>query len=98
MSGGSLNYLCWKEPEELSNCIDDLECVKGTVSSRGYLGVAKDIQDLIDFVISSRDRIEELFDPLRDICKAVEWTYSSDYSVDSIDRAVAAYCKRKEGL
>lgn len=94
MSGGSLNYLYCKEPEELFDHIEDLEQVEAQLLSRGHKDVAKDVRRLIEYLNSAYNRISVLHDQLRDVCKAVEWYLSADSSETRIDEAVETYRRK----
>lgn len=94
MSGGCLNYLCYKEPEELYHCISDLEEAEDFLLKEGYLDVAKDVRRLIEYINSSKNRIEVLQENLKDVFKAVDWCMSGDYGKERVKDAVERYRKK----
>lgn len=42
MSGGSFNYLCYREVDDLINSQDDLESMRNALIKYGYEDIAKD--------------------------------------------------------
>lgn len=53
--------------------------------------VAKDVRRLIEYVLSAKNRIEVMWENLREVFKAIEWYQSADSGKDRVDRAIAAY-------
>lgn len=94
MSGGSLNYLYLKDPDELYAHLNDLKEAEKFLLKEGYLDVAKDVRRLIEYVITSRNRIEVLQENLKEVFKSIEWYTSSDSGKDRVERAVEAYRNR----
>lgn len=80
MSGGSLNYLCYKEVNQLFDHVDDMEKVEATLLAEGYEDIARDVRRLIEYVKTAENRISVLRDKLEDVFHAVEWYDSADYS------------------
>lgn len=91
MSGGSLNYLCYKEPKQLFDHIDDMEEVEFVLLRAGYADIAKDVRRLIEYVKTAENRISVLRDKLENVFHAVEWYCSADYSRDSLIAAFDLY-------
>lgn len=91
MSGGSLNYLYCKDPDDLFNQVDDMECAESYLLRKGYPDIAADVRRLIEYVKTARNRIEVLHDQLKDVFHAVEWRISGDYGDDSLANALEAY-------
>ena len=48
MSGGSFNYLCYKDTEDLFNRISDLEDMRESLIKYGYEDIAKTHKDLLN--------------------------------------------------
>lgn len=90
----SLHCLCYKEPEELYHCISDLEEAEDFLLKEGYLDVAKDVRRLIEYINSSKNRIEVLQENLKDVFKAVDWCMSGDYGKERVKDAVERYRKK----
>ena len=91
MSGGSFNYLYCKEPEELLNCIWDIEDMAEELTKMNYLDVAADMTRLAEYIKSARIRIGVLSEQLRPVMKAVEWYKSADIGEDSLKKAIEKY-------
>lgn len=94
MSGGSLNYLCYKEPNQLFDHVADMEVVETTLLAEGYEDIARDVRRLIEYVKTAENRIGVLRDKLEDVFHAVEWYHSADYGKDTM---LAAFDKYREG-
>lgn len=93
MSGGSLNYLYCKDPEELfdESSIDYLEKAEQYLLKNDAVDIAKDVRRLIEYVLSAKNRIEVMQKNLREVFKAIEWCQSGDSGKDRVDRTIAAY-------
>lgn len=91
MSGGSLNYLCYKEPEELFHYIREMEEVELVLIGQGAEDIAKDVRRLIEYVKSAEIRIGVLSAQLNDIFHAVEWRLSADYGDDTLKKHIEQY-------
>lgn len=95
MSGGSFNYLCCKETEDLFNHISDLEDMRESLIKYGYEDIAKDTQRLIEYIKSAECVIGTLKDMLKPVFHAVEWYESADYGRDTMIEVLEKY-RRKE--
>lgn len=98
MSGGSLKYLCYKEPEELFNYTGELEDVENILLRYGYTDIARDVRRLIEYIKSAHVRIDVLSEQLKDVFHAVEWRESCDYGDDTLIEHLELYRtgKKKE--
>lgn len=96
MSGGSLNYLCYKEPEELFHYLRELEEVEQELLTRGAQDVARDVRRLIEYIKSAEIRISILSEQLNPIFRAVEWRLSADIGDDSLLKVIEEYRTDKE--
>ncbi len=96
MSGGSLDYLCFKEPEELFHCIEEMEKVEQVLLQRGAQDIARDVRRLIEYVKSAENRISVLSEQLNGIFHAVEWYQSGDYGEDTLRKHIEQYRTGKE--
>lgn len=95
MSGGSFNYLCCRDVEDLMNSQDDLESMRNALIKYGYEDIAKDTQRLIEYIKSARCTIETLGNTLEPVFHAVEWYESGDYGKDTMINILEKY-RRKE--
>ena len=98
MSGGSLNYLYCKEPEELFKYIGEIEEVEDILLRYGYTDIARDVRRLIEYIKSAYVRIDVLSEQLKDVFHAVEWRQSCDYGECSLIEHLELYRtgKKKE--
>ena len=91
MSGGSLNYLCYKEPEELFHYIREMEEVESELITRNAMDIAKDVRRLIEYIKTAKNRIGVLSEQLNNVFRAVEWWKSADIGDDSLLKALENY-------
>ena len=95
MSGGSHNYLCYAEVQELlsGTRIADMEDMEQRLIQLGYVDVAKDVRRLIEYCKSAEIRIGVLFEQLDEVFRAVEWYDSADIGKDSLIKRLEEYRK-----
>ena len=92
MSGGSLNYLCYRgEAELLFGYIHEMEDVEHELLKQNAPDIARDVRRLIEYIESARIRIEMLAEQLHDIFHAVEWYQSADTGLDSLRKSIENY-------
>lgn len=93
MSGGSYNYLCYKEPEELicGHNIVYLEEMCKLLLELKYDDIARDMQRLIEYCKTAYNRIAVLSHQLNDVMHAIEWYESSDYGTDTLIEHLEKY-------
>lgn len=93
MSGGSWNYLCYKDIDELMNgsSTELLQDMVDRLNSAGFKDVAKDTQRLVEYIKSARIRIETLFEALSPVFKAVEWFDSGDWGKETLNNEILKY-------
>lgn len=91
MSGGSLNYLCYKSPEELFHYVSELEEVETELIKRNALDIARDVRRLIEYIKTAENRIGVLSEQLNGVFHAVEWWQSGDIGDDSLVKALENY-------
>jgi len=95
MSGGSLNYLCYKQPEELFHYIDEMEKVEMELIRQDAMDIAMDVRRLIEYIKTAENRIGVLSEQLNGVFHAVEWWESGDIGDASLAKALENY--RREG-
>lgn len=92
MSGGSYNYLCFMEPDQISQHYADLAAMRDALAD-DYPDAAKETETVRliwnQFEVLMRARL----DRLSPVWKAVEWTHSGDTGPDAIKDAIAEYRK-----
>ena len=93
MSGGSWNYLCYKDIDELMNgsSTELLQDMVDRLNSAGFKDVAKDTQRLVEYIKSASIRIETLFETLSPVFKAVEWFDSGDWGEETLNNEILKY-------
>lgn len=93
MSGGSFNYLCYTETDDLlkGSKREDMEEIEAYLLAKGYKDIAKDVRRLIEYINSAENRIGVLFDQLKDVFHAVEWYVSADYGEATLRQHLEAY-------
>lgn len=91
MSGGSLNYLCYCQTNELFNRIGDLEEAEEYLLKCGYKDIARDVRRLIEYLLSAENRISTLFEQLSEVLHAIEWHMSADYGEDTAKKVLEQY-------
>lgn len=91
MSGGSLNYLCYKEPAQLFDHLEDLEMAEQYLLAKGYKDIARDVRRLMEYIQSAENRIGVLSEQLNNVLHAVEWYISADYGENTLRKALEEY-------
>lgn len=95
MSGGSFNYLCYKQIEDLFTSVDELEDMQKALIKYGYEDIAEDTQRLIEYIKSAKCTVGVLKDMLQPVFHAVEWYESADYGKETMIEVLEKY-RRKE--
>lgn len=92
MSGGSYNYLCYSDFEQLIERQGDLEAMSARLAGLGWAeDAARETEELIVLLRQWKVRAETRVERLKDVWHAVEWWDSSDYGEDQVRQAVATY-------
>ena len=90
MSGGSLDYLCFKEDIGTA----DLWCVRRAIDRLDEIDdekiKARAYKDLSELELHLA-QIPELFKKVRDLLHDIEWTISGDYGVDQLIESLKNY-------
>ena len=87
MSGGSFNYLCHCDTDDLKDRLEDMAEMRDMLEAKGLDKAAKETDDLINLVKELEGKANGFLSRLSSIWKAVEWTESGDWGEDSIKRA-----------
>lgn len=90
MSGGSFDYLCHREVDELFQC-ERLEPMITELIDMGYKDAAKETMALKLLVDQTKVRMEVYLDRLRPVWKAVEWYCSGDSGMEAVEEAIRKY-------
>ena len=94
MSGGSFNYLCYRDASQLLSGESDgeLQAMADKLAELEYAADAsKETRELILVLRQTKDRVENYISRLRDIWHAVEWWESGDSSEDDVKENLAKY-------
>lgn len=91
MSGGSFNYLCYAEPEELFHKRQDLRDMIEELSRLGYVDAAKETETINLVMNHFEARMRARMERLNEVWKSVEWVRSGDSGPERIENAIAAY-------
>ena len=91
MSGGSYNYLCYKDSHEIHNNIGDLNDMRDRLIDLGYLDAAKETESIILMLNAFEVRLQARIDKLNKVWQAVEWYDSNDFGEDEIKKEIERY-------
>jgi hypothetical protein len=96
MSGGSFNYLCYAETDNIAEKISDMEDMRDALSEKGAEDFAVLTQDFILELRRQEVVRESYLKKLVDVWKAVEWKYSCDIGEDDMQEAFKKARNRHE--
>jgi uncharacterized protein related to proFAR isomerase len=93
MSGGSHNYLCSKDAQDMFDyqATQDLETMASRLIELGYVDAAKETLNLKYIVDQTIVRIEVHQKRLKGVWKSVEWHDSADSGLNQVAEAVEVY-------
>lgn len=92
MSGGSYNYLCYKDGFELGDHEGDLQAMADRLAGLGYAkDAAKETQELLLELRQYQNRIQTRIDRLKGVWHGVEWWDSCDSGEDGVKAELAKY-------
>lgn len=85
MSGGSYNYLCFKDASDVN--VHDLGRMADRLTELGY----DDISEQARSIIQAYDDINKMLYSLSGVFKAVEWMDSGDSGLDRVEKEIEKY-------
>lgn len=93
MSGGSFNYLCEKDNDELYefSVLDEMKRMSLKLAELGHGDAANHTALLIMLIDNNLKHTQEIKKSLEDVWKAVEWYQSYDYGIEKVDEAMEEY-------
>lgn len=91
MSGGSYNYLCYKDADEIPAYKSELNKMRDRLTQLGHLDAAKETESILLMLDAFEVRLQARIDRLRGVWQAVEWDGSMDGDEDDIKEAVEKY-------
>ena len=91
MSGGSFDYLCFKEFDELITNKDLIKEMATRLIELGYTDAAKETLQIKYIIEQAQVRVETHIDRLKELWKAVEWLDSGDSEIEQVKKAYKNY-------
>lgn len=92
MSGGSYDYLCHKQAEDLMTMERSLQAMSDRLAGLGYASdAALETQQLLLTIRQYQNRINASVERLNEIWRAVEWWDSGDSGEDGVKVALEKY-------
>ncbi len=92
MSGGSFDYLCFRDASDLLASERKVQEMADALAKSGYADdAAKETQALLLEIRAARNRLQASIDRLAPVWKAMEWWGSCDTSEDDFKKALAGY-------
>ena len=91
MSGGSYNYLCHCDAEDIFAKTKDIQDMASRLSELGYVDAATETESILLVRNNYVSRMQARLNRLTPIWKAVEWYDSGDWGKESIEEEVNKY-------
>jgi hypothetical protein len=92
MSGGSYEYICYKNADEIGSMEEQIQRMADRLAALGYADdAANETMETLKEIQESRNRIQTRLDRLRDVWKSVEWWDNCDTSEDGLKDALSKY-------
>lgn len=91
MSGGSFEYLCFKDAQDLVHREDLLLAMADRLSVLGYGKAAQDTRNLFSEMREFFGHCEQNLALLQPVWQAVEWQMSGDWGLGDVKAAVTKY-------
>lgn len=91
MSGGSYNYLCYKEAYDIHERTEELNQMRDRLVELGYLDAAGETESVLLMLKSFEVRLQARIDRLNKVWRAVEWMDSGDSGIDYVESEIKSY-------
>ncbi|MBM3120384.1 MAG: hypothetical protein FJ006_12735 [Chloroflexi bacterium] len=91
MSGGSHNYLCYKDTGELFAAQKDLDDMTTSLITAGAEDAGKETYEILVIIKQATNRVDVLRRRLEGVWHAMEWWDSCDISEESFREELAKY-------
>ena len=91
MSGGSFNYLCYKDGIDIFERREELKSMRDRLIELGYLDAAKETESILLVMDSFEVRLQARLDRIRDVWQTVEWCDSGDSEKEDVEKAIEKY-------
>ncbi len=95
MSGGSFNYLCYKDGSELLDLEDDIDSMYHALKATGYAeDAAQETLELLQTIRDVKSKLNKAALRLENVWHGMEWWGSNDYSEDNFKNSLIEYRTR----
>lgn len=91
MSGGSYNYLCYKDAYEIHEKTEELNDMRDRLIELGFLDAASETESILLMLKSFEVRLQTRIDRLNKVWKAVEWFDSGDSGIERVNSEIKLY-------
>jgi len=92
MSGGSYDYLCFKDAGEILGFEGQLRDMRDRLIGVGYAqDAARDTEEVLRIIRGYRARMECHLQALYEVWRSVEWWDSGDSGEDGVKKALSEY-------
>tara|TARA_R110000772_G_scaffold173645_1_gene285585 strand:- start:753 stop:1037 length:285 start_codon:yes stop_codon:yes gene_type:complete len=91
MSGGSYNYLCYKESYDIHERKEELNKMRDRLIELGFTDAAGETESVLLMLQSFEVRLQTRIDRLKDVWKSVEWMDSGDSGIDRLKDSIKEY-------
>jgi len=91
MSGGSYDYLCYKDGMEINSHREQLAQMRDRLTELGYKDAAKETESVILLLEAFEVRLKARLERLQKVWQAVEWCDSGDCGKEDVEEAINNY-------
>ncbi len=93
MSGGSYNYLCYKNSQEIGGyeALEEMEKMRDRLVALGYPDAAKETEQLRLAINSFHVRMDACLERINEVWQSVEWYDSGDSELKEVNEAIKKY-------
>lgn len=91
MSGGSYNYLCYKESYDIHERKEELAQMRDRLIELGYTDAAGETESVLLMLRAFEVRLQTRIYRLKNVWRAVEWYDSADSGEDYVKDEVQKY-------
>ena len=91
MSGGSYNYLCYKESYDIHERKEELNQMRDRLIELGFTDAAGETESVLLMLQSFEVRLQTRINRLKDVWRSVERMDSGDSGLDSVKSYVEQY-------